>query len=252
MRSDDQKEYFFLKGLDKDRIPRHVAVIMDGNGRWAKKRGLPRVAGHRAGYEAVRDVVETAKTLGIGHLTLYAFSAENWKRPKDEVDSLMDLFAEVITAEAPSLNENDIKLDVIGRLDILSSHVRTAIEDAESLTEKNGGLNLVIALNYGGRSEIIDAVKKIAEEVDGGLLKPGDVSEETLAQNLYLPDLPDPELVIRTSGEERISNFLIWQAAYSEFWTTKKLWPDFRGDGFVLAIVEFQKRERRFGGIGEI
>lgn len=247
----DKKEYFFLNDVDRQRLPKHVAIIMDGNGRWAKKRGLPRAAGHKAGYQAVRGVVDVANGLGLTHLTLFAFSAENWRRPKEEVDSLMELFGQVIKAELPHLNKNGISLKVIGRKEGLSEKIKDIIKEGEESTLANEGLSLVIALNYSGRSEIVDSIKRIAQRAVDNNLNVDAISEETVQSNLYLPDLPDPDLVIRTSGEERISNFLIWQTAYSEFWTTKKFWPDFTGGDLVAAIIDFQGRKRRFGGLKE-
>ncbi len=244
-------EYFFLDPSNSKKIPRHVAIIMDGNGRWAKKRGLPRFAGHRAGYQAVRSVVAFANKIGIAYLTLYTFSAENWKRPKEEVDSLMGLFTEVIEAEAPFLHERGIRFKVIGRLADLPCGIQDRIKRAESLTAENTGLTLVIALNYGGRSEIIDAVKSLLSDLKKGLIDLESLDENDIRNHLYLPELPDPELVIRTSGEERMSNFLIWQAAYAEFWTTKTLWPDFTENHLKTALLDFLNRKRRFGGVEE-
>jgi undecaprenyl diphosphate synthase len=231
--------------IDFNRLPAHVAIIMDGNGRWAAKRHLPRVQGHRAGIDAVRDAVETSARLGIGVLTLYAFSVENWKRPRSEVSTLMTLLKRYLRLELKSLLENDIRFKVIGRPDELSADVREELALAMDRTATNGGMQFNIALNYGGRAEIVDAARKLielgvtAEEVD----------EKRLADCLYTAGQPDPDLLIRTSGEMRVSNFLLWQIAYAEIWVTDTLWPDFRCRHLLEAIVDYQKRDRRYGGI---
>jgi undecaprenyl diphosphate synthase len=236
--------------LDPKRVPSHVAIIMDGNGRWANRRGLPRVAGHRAGIGPVRESVETCARLGVDALTLYAFSVENWKRPRAEVDTLWRLLRFYLRRELPELNRNRVVLRVIGRLDDLPEKVRDEIDYAEERTRLNGGMRLNLAINYGGRAEMVDAVNRAIEEARrAGTLSTLRVSEETIAANLYTADLPDPDLLIRTSGEMRISNFLLWQIAYSELYVTETLWPDFNKAELMRAFLDFQKRERRFGGL---
>jgi undecaprenyl diphosphate synthase len=231
-----------------DRVPTHVAVIMDGNGRWAERKGLPRAAGHRAGAAAVEEVISAAIELGIGYLTLYSFSTENWNRPQDEVRTLMGLFAEVLLAKMPALMEWGVRVQVIGRLDDVSRRVRSAFTRAMEQTAANERMDLVIALNYGGRQEIARAAAAIAREVANGSLDPASVDEEAVAARLYTTGIPDPDLLLRTSGELRVSNFLLWQIAYSEIIVTDTLWPDFDRDDLLEAVVEYQGRERRFGG----
>ena len=248
-------EQAIYRKLDRDRIPAHVAVIMDGNGRWAKGRRLPRVAGHKNGVEAVRSICETAARAGVKWLTLYAFSVENWKkRPQTEVSFLMSLLKEYLKREVPTLNRNNIRLEYIGRRHELSDSVQKMMTWAEEATARNTGMVLTLALNYGARTEIVDAFQKILEAAanNGGLehLRQTGISEEIITRSLYTSHLPDPDLVIRTSGEMRLSNFLLWQLAYSEIYVTDVLWPDFRGKDLLHAIADFQKRERRFGGIG--
>ncbi len=240
---------FFLRHIDINKVPVHVAIIMDGNGRWAKMRGLPRIVGHRAGTKIVRQTVETASELSIKYLTLYAFSVENWQRPKDEVSALMDLFVEMLDREIRELHENNVRFIATGRLGELSQRLQKTIGRATSLTEKNTGLVLNIAINYSGRAEIVDAVRQIVKKVDKKELEPDKIDEKTLADNLYMSDAVYPELLIRTGGERRISNFLLWQIVYSEFWITPVLWPDFKKSDFFEAIYDFQRRERRFGGL---
>ncbi len=236
-----------LAQIDRARLPRHVAVIMDGNGRWAKKRFLPRVAGHKAGVDAVRATVDTSARLGIEVLTLYAFSVENWKRPAYEIEALMTFLKEYLRKEIDSLDRNNIRFQTIGRTHELDESVQRELVSAKQQTAKNTGMILNVALNYGGRVELIDAVRtlvaagKAAEEI----------TEATISQHLYTKDLPDPDLMIRTSGEMRISNFLLWQLAYSEIYITDTLWPDFRRPHFFEAIIDYQKRERRYGGLIE-
>jgi undecaprenyl diphosphate synthase len=238
-----------LRELDPARLPRHVAVIMDGNGRWAAKKRLPRIAGHRAGADAVRRTVESAARLGLECLTLYAFSTENWKRPRFEIRALMDLLVEYLRKELHSLKENNIQFRMIGRSDELHLSVLEQIRKAELATFQNTGLRLNIALNYGGRAEIVDAFRALACEVSAGRLNPAEINEETIHNNLYTNTLPDPDLLIRTSGEMRVSNFLLWQIAYAEIHVTSTLWPDFSDRDLLLALTEYQKRDRRYGRV---
>jgi len=230
--------------------PAHVAIIMDGNGRWAKARGLPRIAGHQRGAEAVRRVVSGATELGIGYLTLYGFSSENWKRPPSEVDDLMQLLRLYLEREIASLHDNGVRLRIIGERDRFSPSIIALIEGAERLTAANGRLNLTMALSYGGRSEIAAAARQIAREVATGRLDPAAVDEALFARHLATVGIPDPDLVIRTSGEKRISNFLLWQSAYAELVFMDRLWPDFTREDLEQAIREFQARERRYGRTG--
>ena len=237
-----------LAKLDLDRLPQHVAIIMDGNGRWARRRRLPRIAGHRAGIRAVRQAVEACARLGIPHLTLYAFSVENWKRPHTEIKLLMALLREYLKKEIGELNRQNIRLAVIGRVEDLPKAVQADLSTALEKTQNNTGLRLTLALNYGARAELVDAVRALVEQArrNGAL----HVDEATLSRHLYTHDLPDPDLLIRTSGEMRLSNFLLWQVAYSEIWVTETLWPDFTQNDLFQAIIDFQKRERRYGGLG--
>lgn len=232
-------------------IPKSVAVIMDGNGRWANARGLPRHAGHEAGVKAVKRVVRVASSLGIELLTLFTFSAENWKRPKDEVEALMSLLSRSTLEETGELIRSNVRLTVTGRLREIPLIRRKVIEDAIRRTAKNDGLTLNLALSYSGRVEILDAVKKIAEDVKAGKLNTDSISEETFSRYLYTANLPDPDLLIRTSGERRLSNFLLWQTSYTELYLTDIFWPDFGGNEFLDAVADFQKRERRFGALNE-
>jgi len=238
-----------LRAIDFTRLPRHVAIIMDGNGRWAKLRQKRRVEGHRAGIDSVRDTVETAARLGLEVLTLYAFSIENWKRPESEVATLMGLLKHYLRSELDTLLRNDIRFRVVGREQALESDVRSELDRAAERTRHNSGLQFNIALNYGGRAEIIDAVRRLVAELQQRGASPDTISEADLARHLYTAGQPDPDLLIRTSGELRISNFLLWQIAYSEIWVTDVLWPDFRRKHLLQAILDFQKRERRYGGI---
>ncbi len=233
-----------LEQIDSDKLPRHIAVIMDGNGRWAKQRKLPRVAGHRAGINAVRAVVETAARLPVSVLTLYAFSAENWKRPRSEVTTLMSLLKEYIRKELSTIHQNDIRFLTIGRIDELPDSVQKELRLAEEETRGNRGTKMVVALNYSGHLELVDAFNQLLK--DG---VPYPISEEDIEKNLYTVGLPDPDLMIRTSGEMRVSNFLLWQIAYAEIYVTEMLWPDFREIHLLEAVLEFQQRERRYGGI---
>ncbi len=248
--SDEAK---LLTKIDPDRLPKHIAVIMDGNGRWAKQRHLPRIAGHRAGIRAVREVVEGCARLGIPYLTLYAFSVENWKRPHSEVNLLMALLREYLKKEISELNRRNIRLGVIGRIGELALPVQRDLEKALTATRNNTGLRLTLALNYGARAEMVDAVRQLAEKFKGNgsvALDPREINESSLSQLLYTRDLPDPDLLIRTSGELRVSNFLLWQIAYAEIWVTGTLWPDFRQNDLFQAVLDFERRERRFGGLG--
>lgn len=249
----DRKESEAYLRLDPARLPQHIAIIMDGNGRWARKRHLPRVAGHRAGVAAVRSTVETAARIGIPALTLYAFSEENWKkRPKSEVDFLMRLLCRYLQAEVKTLNENNIRLGYIGRKHELPSIVQSEMAEASEATAENSGMILTLALNYSARSEIVDAFRALAEAASrNGGLDHLELTEQAVSENLYTRDLPDPDLVIRTSGEMRLSNFLLWQLAYAEIYVTQTLWPDFRGVQLLEGIEEYQRRERRYGGLGQ-
>ena len=235
--------------LDTENLPAHVAIIMDGNGRWAARRSLPRVAGHRAGAAAVRRTVEAAARAGIGHLTLYAFSTENWKRPRLEVEALMRLLKEFIRKELENIHKNQIRFQMIGRSEGMDPAVLDEVQKAERFTALNTGMVLSIAINYGGRAEIIDACRQIAWEVAAGRLNPDRIDDELLSKRLYTRSMPDPDLLIRTGGELRVSNFLTWQIAYSEIFVTERLWPDFDGEDFLNALIEYQKRDRRYGGI---
>jgi len=231
------------------KAPIHVAIVMDGNGRWAKQRGLPRIKGHEQGAESVRAVMRAAKTTGVKYLTLYAFSVENWSRPKSEVNFLMRLIPQFAKYHEKDLHENRIKLRVMGRLGDLPDKSASTLAGVMKRTEEYDDRHLILALSYGGRTEIVEAVKRIAEQVKSGGLALKDIKEATVAQNLYLPDVPDPDLIIRTSGEMRLSNFLLWQASYSELYVTDTLWPDFREEDFRKALDAYGKRRRRFGNI---
>lgn len=230
-------------------LPRHVAVIMDGNGRWAKSRSLPRVEGHRVGAEAVRDIVKTAGESGIEYITLYAFSVENWNRPQSEVDTLMRYLADFLRKETSYLNKNNVRLEAIGQIHRLPEKPRKQLEIAKEKLKHNTGITLTLALSYGGRTEIVDAVRSIATEIQEGTLQPDDIDEALFANRLYTKDMPDPDLLIRTSGEMRISNFLLWQISYTELIITETLWPDFRKQQFLDALEEYKRRKRRFGRI---
>lgn len=243
------EEEELVRSIDFDRLPRHVAVIMDGNGRWAKLRHKRRVEGHRAGIQAVRDTVETSARIGLEVLTLYAFSIENWKRPQSEVSTLMGLLKRYLRSELDSLLENDIRFRVLGRAHELPPEVQDELGRAMERTSSNTGLSFNIALNYGGRAEITDAVRRLFEELLKDGRDPSGIDERALAAHLYTAGQPDPDLLIRTSGELRVSNFLLWQIAYAEIWVTDVLWPDFRRRHLLQAIGDYQKRERRYGGI---
>ncbi|MFG6148883.1 isoprenyl transferase [Halobacillus sp. B23F22_1] len=236
-------------GLDYDHIPKHVAIIMDGNGRWAKNRGMPRIAGHKEGMGVVKKIVRHASDLGVQILTLYAFSTENWKRPKNEVDFLMKLPVDFLGTYLPELIERNVQVQTIGDVSLLPAHTQKAIKDAIEKTSDNDGLILNFALNYGSRYEMVHAVKEIAENVEKGLVSASDVTEEMFTSHLYTSKLLEPDLLIRTSGEQRLSNFLLWQLAYSEFWFTEVFWPDFDESHFEKALYDYQNRKRRYGGI---
>src|SRR5579864_9509420 len=228
-------------------LPRHIAIIMDGNGRWAKARGLPRIAGHRRGADAVRRTLTAATEIGIPYLTLFGFSSENWKRPLAEVDDLMGLLRHYLRGEIAELHKNGVRLRVIGDRERLAPDIVTLIANAEELTRENGGVNLTIALSYGGRAEIVAAVRALAAKAASGELQTDEIDEDLISRHLFTSDIPDPDLLIRTSGEQRISNFLLWQCAYSELVFTKTLWPDFGEADLVQAIADFGCRERRYG-----
>jgi len=237
-----------LKRIDVARLPRHIAVIMDGNGRWAKERHLPRVAGHRAGIDSVREIVETSARLGLDVLTLYAFSVENWKRPRSEVRTLMTLLKEYVRRELDNIHRNGIRFQTIGRVQELEISVQRELDRAIAQTRDNQGMILNVALNYSGRAELVDTFNRLHDEL--GSNGHGEaVSEELVSRFLYTSGIPDPDLLIRTSGEMRISNFLLWQIAYAEIWITPKYWPDFRRKDLFEAIVDYQRRDRRYGGI---
>ena len=245
----DEIEKLKEKVLKKGNLPAHVAIIMDGNGRWAKRRGLPRTAGHRAGVKAVKRVVRAAGDLGVSVLTLFTFSQENWKRPKSEVSAIMKLLYETTKREINELDENNVKLITTGRIEELSPQKRRILEEAMEKTKDNTGLVLNLALNYGGRTEILDAVKKIAADVRENRLNPDELDERRFSAYLYTNGLPDPDLLIRTSGEMRISNFLLWQTSYTELYVTDILWPNFTAKDFHEAIWDYQNRQRRFGRV---
>lgn len=234
-----------------EKIPTHVAIIMDGNGRWAKKRNMPRVKGHYEGMQTVKKITKYASKLGIKYLTLYAFSTENWARPKEEVRYLMDLPEKMFASFMPELMENNVKVEVIGVVEKLPENTRKAVEDAIEQTKNNTGLKLIFALNYGSKDEIVTAVKRIAQGAANNEYKVEEIDEQLISDNLFTKDTPDPDLLIRTSGEQRISNFLLWQIAYSEFIFTKVAWPDFVEEEFYKALLEYQSRDRRFGGLNE-
>ncbi len=236
-------------GLDREKIPAHVAIIMDGNGRWARERGLPRIAGHREGINTVRRIVRASGDLGLKVLTLYVFSSENWSRPRREVEALMGLLEYYLQKEVAELDKNRVRLRSMGRLAELPVRVQKVLEDGRKALAGNDGLILNLALNYGGRAEIVDAVRRIAAAAAQGKIAPEEVAEEMISGHMYAPDLPDPDLVIRTSGEQRMSNFLIWESSYSEFCVTPVLWPDFSRQHLVEAILEYQRRSRRYGGL---
>ncbi len=236
-----------MEELNKEKLPKHIAIIMDGNGRWAEEQGQDRLFGHFHGVESVRNIVEGAAEIGIQYLTLYAFSTENWDRPKQEVDGLMALLVDTIRKEVPVLNKNNIKLHVIGDMGMLPQFAKTELNEALELTAANTGLNLIMALSYSSRWELVNAVKNIGLDVENGKLKAEEINQDTLQQYLSTSNFPDPELMIRTSGEYRISNFLLYQLAYAELYFTNTRWPEFRKENLYEAIIDFQNRERRFG-----
>lgn len=241
----------YKEQIDTLKLPQHVAIIMDGNGRWAKGKGKLRVFGHHNGVISVRDVVEAAGEIGVKYLTLYTFSSENWNRPKFEVTAIMELLIGTINKEIAKLMENNVRLNTIGDINMLPTKAARELTEAIKKTSSNTGLTLTLALSYSSRREIVAAARKLAEKVQQGLLKVEDIDEQLFADNLYTADMPDPELLIRTSGEYRISNYMLWQIAYAELYFTSKLWPDFRREDFFEAIVDYQKRERRFGKTSE-
>ena len=243
-------DWLLARSIDPERLPAHIAIIMDGNGRWANRRNMPRVAGHRAGIDPVRNTVESCARLGITALTLYAFSVENWKRPRHEVETLWRLLRFYLRRELPELMENNIRLVAIGRLEALPKQVRQELEAVMEATAGNNGLIVNLAINYGGRAELVDAVNALLDQARiEGTLDRLQVKEEDIASKLYTAKIPDPDLLIRTSGEMRISNFLLWQIAYSEIYVTETLWPDFKRSDLLQAILDYQKRDRRFGGV---
>jgi len=237
--------------IDLQKVPQHIAIIMDGNGRWAKQQGENRIYGHYEGVNSVRDVVEAAGEVGVKFMTLYAFSTENWNRPKEEVDALMELLVSTISAETPQLNKKNVRLQAIGNLNSLPPKCLQELNESIELTSSNTGLTLVLALSYSSKWELVNAVKQIAADAKSGKLNINEITEQHIEQYLCTTHIPDPELMIRTSGEHRISNFLLWQLAYAEFYFTEKLWPDFRKEDLFEAILNFQHRERRFGKTSE-
>lgn len=232
-------------------IPKHIAIIMDGNGRWAREKTLPRIAGHREGVNSVREVTRICGEIDVEFLTLYTFSKENWKRPKKEVSALMTLLLRTINKEVKGLHKNNVKFNIIGDLEMLPPSTRKGLEEGISLTSQNTGLNLSLALNYGSRQEMLEATQTLAMQVKDGLISVGDINEELFSKYLYTNGIPDPDLMIRTSGESRLSNFLLWQSAYTEIYMTSTYWPDFREKELLEAILDYQKRERRFGKVSE-
>lgn len=238
-----------LELIDKNNIPKHIAIIMDGNGRWAKQRNLPRTFGHKAGVETIREIVKASSELGVKYLTLYAFSTENWKRPSDEVNALMNLLVEYLRSEVQELHENNVVVNSIGDISKLPLICQEELKNAYQKTKDNTGLVLNLALNYGGRDEIKNAVIKIAELIKENKIDIEDINEELISSNLYTANMPDPDLLIRPSGEYRLSNFLLWQVAYTEFWYSNIYWPDFNREHLYKAIYDYQNRDRRFGGI---
>jgi len=240
-----------LELIDKQNVPEHIAIIMDGNGRWAKQQGENRIFGHYEGVNSVRDVVEAAGEAGVKYITLYAFSTENWNRPKEEVDALMELLVSTISMETPQLNKKNVSLQAIGNLNSLPPACLQELNESIDITSKNTGLKLILALSYSAKWEITEAVKQIAQNIKNGELSVENITEASIEHYLCTKNIPDPELMIRTSGEHRISNFLLWQLAYAEFYFTEKLWPDFRKDDLFTAILNYQNRERRFGKTSE-
>lgn len=246
-----EEEEVLKSALDPSRMPRHVAIIMDGNGRWARRRGMPRTFGHRAGMDSLREVVKISSEIGLRVLTVYGFSTENWKRPREEVDSLMDLLVEYMQKEISDLIKNNVRVRAIGRTAELPAKAREAVALAHEKSKNCSGLNLNIAFNYGGRTEIEDAVRSICAKVAAGEISPSEVDQQVISDHLYTAGQPDPDILIRPAGDLRISNFLLWQLAYTEFWLTDVMWPDFRSIHLLKAVVDFQRRNRRFGGLHE-
>jgi len=240
-----------METLDLQKLPKHVAIIMDGNGRWAKQRGLNRIRGHEEGAESVRVIVRATREIGIPWLTLYAFSEENWRRPKYEVEALMVLLKRFLQSEVQEMLDNGIRFQAIGRLHKLSNDVQRTLRETAEKTASNRNMVLTLALSYGGRQEVTDAVRKMVERVEAGEIRSSDISEALLSEHLYTANMPDPDLLIRTSGECRVSNFLLWQIAYAEIFMTPTYWPEFRKEEYVEALIEYQKRERRFGATGD-
>ncbi|WFD11711.1 isoprenyl transferase [Tepidibacter hydrothermalis] len=238
-----------LNDIDKNNIPKHIAIIMDGNGRWAKKRFLPRTFGHKAGVETIREIVKECSSLGVGYLTLYAFSTENWKRPKDEVSALMNLLVQYLKKEIKELHENNVIFNTIGDISYLPSVAAEEIKKSKELTKYNTGLTLTLALNYGSRHDIKNAIVNILEDYKNEKIEIDDVDEEFIRNYLSTKSLPDPDILVRPSGEYRVSNFLLWEIAYSEFWFSDIYWPDFRKENLHKLILDYQNRERRFGGL---
>lgn len=238
-----------LSNIDKNNIPEHIAIIMDGNGRWARKKNLPRTFGHKAGVEAIRNIVKASSSIGVKYLTLYAFSTENWKRPPEEVNALMSLLVEYLKKEVDELHKNNVVVSYIGDISILPKACQDELESAFSRTKSNTGLRLNLAINYGARDEIRKAIKSIASDVKDGRINIEDIDDNLISSRLYTSNMPDPDLLIRPSGEYRISNFLLWQIAYSEFWFSNIFWPDFSSQDLYRAIYDYQNRDRRFGGI---
>ncbi|MDB5340395.1 MAG: Isoprenyl transferase [Planctomycetaceae bacterium] len=242
-------ELLAAEGLQADRLPRHIAVIMDGNGRWAQQRGLPRVEGHRRGVASVRAIVEESARLGVEQLTLYCLSSENWKRPKRELDFLLRLLEQYVIEERSEIMRQDLRFAMIGRHEGLTPGVLREVQKTLDVSQNNQGMCLCLAVNYGSRSELTDAVQQIAQEVAAGTLNPAEITEETISSRLYTAGMPDPDLVIRTAGEMRISNFLLWQISYAELWVTEKCWPEFRRPDLIAALKDYAARDRRFGGL---
>jgi undecaprenyl diphosphate synthase len=243
------KKNKYITKVDMDKLPKHIAIIMDGNGRWAKKRGLPRTVGHREGARTLKTISTFCGNIGIKYLTVYAFSTENWKRPKAEVDSLMDLLLDYLKNAEKHIGGKDVRIQTIGDTSVMSGEIQKEIERVTRETKNNSGLILNIALNYGGRDEIVHCVKDIVEKIQKGKISKDDINEEMISNNIYTKNIPDPDILIRPGGERRLSNFLLWQVAYSEIWYTDVLWPDFREKHIVEALLDYQNRNRRFGGL---
>lgn len=248
-KSNKKNNTLLIHNLDMNRIPKHIGIIMDGNGRWAKERNLPRTMGHKAGIETIRDIVKECSNLGVKYLTLYAFSTENWIRPSDEVSTLMRLLVEYLKKEFKELNSNNVVINSIGDISKLPTICQIELKKAYENTKKNTGLVLNLALNYGGRDDITTAFKRIYEDIKFGKLKESQISEKLISDYLYTSGMPDPDIIIRPSGELRLSNFLLWQSAYSEFWVSDIKWPDFKKENLHQAIYDYQQRDRRYGGV---